>query len=136
MEPKRLGLLRELAPGVPLIGVLLNLKFASASRQLRQIEEAARSVDQPIVVANAWLGPISGSHQGPAARTAAFKGQIHGCTRTLRGTSDSSCTAGAVHTWHATFCCAASIRSVLEQDRTFDDRRGRIETARLTPEQT
>src|SRR5215470_17307569 len=32
MEPKRLGLLRELAPGVPLIGVLLNPKFAPASR--------------------------------------------------------------------------------------------------------
>jgi ABC-type uncharacterized transport system substrate-binding protein len=42
MEPKRLGLLRELAPGVPLIGVLLNPKFAPASRQLRQVEEAAR----------------------------------------------------------------------------------------------
>ena len=33
MEPKRLGLLRELVPGVPLIGVLLNPKFAPASRQ-------------------------------------------------------------------------------------------------------
>src|SRR5919109_303022 len=28
MEPKRLGLLRELVPGVPLIGVLLNPRFA------------------------------------------------------------------------------------------------------------
>jgi len=53
MEPKRLGLLRVLAPGVPLIGVLLNPKFAPASRQLRQVEEAARSIDQRIVVANA-----------------------------------------------------------------------------------
>src|SRR5262249_50088778 len=53
MEPKRLGLLRELAPGVPLIGVLLNPKFAPASRQLRQVEEAARSIDQRIVVAHA-----------------------------------------------------------------------------------
>jgi putative ABC transport system substrate-binding protein len=53
MEPKRLGLLRELPPGVPLIGVLLNPKFAPASRQLRQVEEAARSIDQRIVVANA-----------------------------------------------------------------------------------
>src|SRR5262252_653662 len=53
MEPKRLGLLRELAPGVPLIGVLLNPKFAPASRQLRQIEEAARSINQRIMVANA-----------------------------------------------------------------------------------
>ena len=36
---------------------------------------------------------------GPAARTAAFRGRIHGCTRTIRGTVRfSSCTAGAVHT--------------------------------------
>jgi putative tryptophan/tyrosine transport system substrate-binding protein len=53
MEPKRLGLLRELVPGVPLIGVLLNPKFAPASRQLQQVEEAARSIDQRILVANA-----------------------------------------------------------------------------------
>jgi len=53
MEPKRLGLLRELVPGVPLIGVLLNPKFAPASRQLQQVEEAARSLDQRILVANA-----------------------------------------------------------------------------------
>jgi putative tryptophan/tyrosine transport system substrate-binding protein len=53
MEPKRLGLLRELVPGVPVIGVLLNPKFAPASRQLQQVEEAARSIDQRILVANA-----------------------------------------------------------------------------------
>ena len=53
MEPKRLGLLRELVPGVPLIGVLLNPKFAPASRQLQQVEEAARAIDQRIVVAKA-----------------------------------------------------------------------------------
>ena len=53
MEPKRLGLLRELAPGVPLIGVLLNPKFAPASRQLQQVEETARSIDQRILVAKA-----------------------------------------------------------------------------------
>src|SRR6516165_10192098 len=53
MEPKRLGLLRELVPGVPLIGVLLNPKFAPASRQLQQVEKAARSIDQRIQVANA-----------------------------------------------------------------------------------
>src|SRR5215471_9892653 len=53
MEPKRLGLLRELVPGVPLIGVLLNPKFAPASHQLQQVEEAARSIDQRILVANA-----------------------------------------------------------------------------------
>jgi putative ABC transport system substrate-binding protein len=51
MEPKRLGLLRELAPGVPLIGVLLNPSFAPY--QLPQIEEAAHSIDQRIIVAKA-----------------------------------------------------------------------------------
>ena len=53
MEQKRLGLLRDLVPGVPLIGVLLNPRFAPASRQLQQVEEAARSIDQRVVVANA-----------------------------------------------------------------------------------
>jgi putative ABC transport system substrate-binding protein len=52
MEPKRLGLLRELVPGVPLIGVLLNPNFVQAPVQLQQIEEAARSIDQRINVAN------------------------------------------------------------------------------------
>jgi putative ABC transport system substrate-binding protein len=51
MEPKRLGLLRELAPGVSLVGVLLNPSFAPY--QLPQIEEAARSIDQRIVIAKA-----------------------------------------------------------------------------------
>jgi len=51
MEPKRFGLLRELVPGAPLIGVLLNPSFAPY--QLPQIEEAARSVDQRILVAKA-----------------------------------------------------------------------------------
>jgi putative ABC transport system substrate-binding protein len=51
MEPKRLGLLRELVPGVPLIGVLLNPSLAPY--QLPQIEGAARSIDQRILVAKA-----------------------------------------------------------------------------------
>jgi putative tryptophan/tyrosine transport system substrate-binding protein len=51
MEPKRLGLLRELVPGVPLIGVLLNPIFAPY--QLPQIEEAARSINQRILIAKA-----------------------------------------------------------------------------------
>jgi len=51
MEPKRLGLLRELVPGVPLIGVLLNPSFARY--QLPQIEEAALSIDQRILIAKA-----------------------------------------------------------------------------------
>jgi putative tryptophan/tyrosine transport system substrate-binding protein len=53
MEPKRLGLLRDLAPGVPLIGVLINPNFPPAALQLQQIEEAARAIGQRIIVAKA-----------------------------------------------------------------------------------
>ena len=52
MEPKRLGLVRELVPGVSVIGILLNPNFVQAPVQLQQIEEAARSIDQRITVAN------------------------------------------------------------------------------------
>jgi putative ABC transport system substrate-binding protein len=53
MEPKRLGLLRDLVPGVPLVGVLLNPRFPTAPHQLREIEEAAHTIDHRIIVANA-----------------------------------------------------------------------------------
>jgi putative ABC transport system substrate-binding protein len=53
MEPKRLGLLRELAPGAPVIGILLNPNFGPATFQLQQIEEAARGVGQRTAVARA-----------------------------------------------------------------------------------
>ena len=52
MEPKRLGLLRDLVPGVALVGVLLNPSFPSPG-QLQEIEEAARKIDQRIVVVRA-----------------------------------------------------------------------------------
>jgi putative ABC transport system substrate-binding protein len=53
MEPKRLGLLRELAPGIPLIGALVNPNFPPVARQLQQIEEAAHAVNQRFAVAKA-----------------------------------------------------------------------------------
>jgi putative ABC transport system substrate-binding protein len=53
MEPKRLGLLRDLAPGVPLIGTLINPSFPPSVHQLQQIEEAAHVISQPIVIAKA-----------------------------------------------------------------------------------
>src|SRR5262249_20833398 len=55
MEPKRLGLLRDLVPGVPLIGVLLNPEFAPALHYSKEVEEAARSIDQRILIANEEL---------------------------------------------------------------------------------
>ena len=53
MEPKRLGLLRELAPGVTLIGALVNPAFAPAARQQRQLEEASRASNLRLVIAKA-----------------------------------------------------------------------------------
>ena len=53
MEPKRLGLLRELAPGVGVVGVLVNPNFPSAVRQAADIEQAARAVGQHILITNA-----------------------------------------------------------------------------------
>jgi ABC-type uncharacterized transport system substrate-binding protein len=53
MEPKRLGLLRELVPGVPLIGVLLNPAFPPAAAQLRELEQAAHTIGQRIIITKA-----------------------------------------------------------------------------------
>ena len=53
MEPKRLGLLRDLVPDVPLIGAIVNPKFSPAARQLQQLEEAAQAVGQRLTVAKA-----------------------------------------------------------------------------------
>ena len=53
MEPKRLGLLHEIVPGVPLIGVLLNPNFPPAARQLSELEDAARTIGQRLFVSRA-----------------------------------------------------------------------------------
>jgi putative tryptophan/tyrosine transport system substrate-binding protein len=53
MEPKRFGLLHQLVPDVRLVGVLLNPNFPPAARQLQEIEDAARTIGQPIIVSKA-----------------------------------------------------------------------------------
>src|SRR6516165_2002417 len=53
MEQKRLSLLHELAPGVPLIGALLNPNFPNAARQLPELEEASRTIGLRLLVAKA-----------------------------------------------------------------------------------
>jgi ABC-type uncharacterized transport system substrate-binding protein len=53
VEPKRLGLLRELAPGVSVIGVLINPNFPPAVFQLQDLEKAAGTSGQKMVVAKA-----------------------------------------------------------------------------------
>jgi putative ABC transport system substrate-binding protein len=53
LEPKRVGLLHELLPSVPLIGALLNPNFLPAARQLQDIESATRAISLRLFVANA-----------------------------------------------------------------------------------
>jgi putative tryptophan/tyrosine transport system substrate-binding protein len=53
MGPKRLGLLHELVPGAGLIGVLMNPNFTTAARELQDVEEAARTIGQRLVISNA-----------------------------------------------------------------------------------
>jgi putative ABC transport system substrate-binding protein len=53
MEQKRLSLLHELTPGVPLIGALLNQNSPDAARQLPALEQAARTIGRRLFVAKA-----------------------------------------------------------------------------------
>jgi putative ABC transport system substrate-binding protein len=53
MEPKKFGLLRELAPGIRNIGAVFDSNFYASSEQLNQLREAAQKVDQLITVAKA-----------------------------------------------------------------------------------
>ena len=53
MEPKKLGLLRELVPGIRNIGVVFDPSFYASSHQLDQLREAALKVGQDITVAKA-----------------------------------------------------------------------------------
>ena len=53
LEPKRLGLLREMVPRAVTIGVLLNPNFGPAASQLRDLQEAARAIGLQIHVLNA-----------------------------------------------------------------------------------
>jgi putative ABC transport system substrate-binding protein len=48
MEGKRLGLLRELVPGVRSIGVLLNPAYSAFDAQLNELRKAAHAVGQQI----------------------------------------------------------------------------------------
>ena len=47
-----------------------------------------------------WLIRISGSHQGQRPKRLHSKAGYMAAPERFAETSDSSCTAGAVHTWH------------------------------------
>jgi putative ABC transport system substrate-binding protein len=53
MESKRLGLMRELVPGVSLIGILVNPQFPPAMQELADLEPVAKGVNQQLFVARA-----------------------------------------------------------------------------------
>jgi putative ABC transport system substrate-binding protein len=53
MESKRLGLLRDLLPGVSLVGVLVNPRFPPTEQELLELEPAAKAVNQKLFVARA-----------------------------------------------------------------------------------
>jgi len=53
LEPKRLGLMRELRPNAPTIAVLVNPNSPNAEMQVNDIQVAARSVGQQVDILNA-----------------------------------------------------------------------------------
>src|SRR5215472_4189492 len=57
IEPKRLGLLRELVPHAPTVGLLLNPSFSQAQTQLSDMQQAAKAMNLPIVVLRANTDP-------------------------------------------------------------------------------
>jgi putative ABC transport system substrate-binding protein len=53
LEPKRLGLLRELVPQASPVGLLLNPRFPASASQLSDVQDAARAMNLPIHVLRA-----------------------------------------------------------------------------------
>jgi ABC-type uncharacterized transport system substrate-binding protein len=53
LEPKRVGLMRELVPSASLFGALLNPGFLPSANQLQDIEGAARAINLKLLVAKA-----------------------------------------------------------------------------------
>ena len=57
LETKRLGLLHELVQRAMTLGLLLNPNFPAAARQLKDMQEAARSIDVQLQIFNARTDP-------------------------------------------------------------------------------
>jgi putative ABC transport system substrate-binding protein len=53
MEAKRLDMMREIVPGVPLFGALINPNFPPAAGQARDLEAAATKIGRRIFIAHA-----------------------------------------------------------------------------------
>jgi putative tryptophan/tyrosine transport system substrate-binding protein len=55
LEPKRLGLLRELIPQADLVAVLLNPNYPDANVQLKDVQEATREIGQRALILTATM---------------------------------------------------------------------------------
>ena len=53
LEPKRLGMLRDLVPNAGVIGVLVNPEFPPAAGQIPTLEKAAQTIAKPLFVSRA-----------------------------------------------------------------------------------
>jgi putative ABC transport system substrate-binding protein len=58
---KRLGLLHELVPNASVIGALVNPNYADVDLQLKQLQEAARLLNQELEIEKARTGPEIGT---------------------------------------------------------------------------
>jgi putative ABC transport system substrate-binding protein len=75
LEPKRLGLLRELVPGTAMIGVLGNPSLSEYESQLRDVQEAAGTLGLQILVL-----PVNTDHDVEAAFEAVVQRRIAALT--------------------------------------------------------
>jgi putative ABC transport system substrate-binding protein len=72
LGPKRLGLLRDLVPGVEVIALLVNQNSSQGQWQIKDVQEAAHSLGQRLVVLNggsdgeidAAFGSLASQHVG------------------------------------------------------------------------
>jgi hypothetical protein len=110
-------------------GVMTTLMRSDRDRRLGKPVKGHAILERMLLVGTRLADHIRASgHSGCIATGQASTrktGRIHGCTRTLRRKPDSSCTAGAVHTWPF-----ASFRTHALNDRSWRNNGHRAAQAR------
>jgi ABC-type uncharacterized transport system substrate-binding protein len=91
--PKKLGLLRELLPQPGLIAVLFGWRTASTPGRLRELEAAARTIGQPILVLHAQNDDEVEKAFATMAQHRA-SGLVYGASRSLPATASPPFTNG------------------------------------------
>ncbi len=96
MESKRLGLLREVVPQAPLMAVLLNPRTENSDGQLKDVQEAARTLAQPIRILHASSAPDIDAAFAAAVQVGA-KAMLIGSDAFLSGRSEQMIALAARH---------------------------------------